>query len=485
MGRVQRAAVVLGLGASLGAWASCALGQAIPDTIGLRSVGLSADAWVWAGSMPGDRDRLLAMEGGGSIFVVDITRPTEVGGLPTFSVRPTPFLTNNSRQARSVVFAPDFVPGVGGRFYVAAESFVAGISGTSITEYRTRADDPWQAEATSARQIMRLNVVSDHAVGSMAFDSSGMLLIGVGDAFNALNSQNLTNLFGKMLRIDVLSGRDDYPADANQNYAIPADNPLVSRAGARPEILHIGLRNPWRWGYDKWRGDMWIADVGAGDPGEISRVSPAASYLNFGWAVREGNVPGERPESLNPDFTLESLVAPLVAIRRGTGQCSTSGGALYAGAMLRGWRGRYVWGDYCRGMWSQDFSVPGSMMTDHTLQINVVGGGTFSIAVTTIAEDGAGEIYMLTGSRGSTGQGAVYAIVPQGTQPALADIAGEGGSLGADGEYDNNDFIVFIQQFFANDPRADIGTQGGVWGADFVLDNNDFIVFIGAFFEGR
>lgn len=460
------------------------MGQAIPDTVGVFDVGVGADAWVWLGHAPGDRNHIFVMDGSGSISVVNVFRPQRVGGLPEFQTRPVPFLTGNSPQARSVAFAPDFVAGVGGRFYVAAEA-ASAFGNTDVTEYRTRADDPWQADPTSARRIMRLPVRFDHAVGSIGFDASGMLLIGVGDNFTSSNSQNLGNLFGKLLRIDVLSGGDAFPNDVNQNYAIPADNPLVGRQGAMPEILHIGLRNPWRWSFDRWNGDLWMTDVGANNAGEINRVGSQIPYLNFGWSRRDGIDEGFS-SFINPDFTLASLVVPVEGLRRFAGMCSTSGGARYVGAMLRGWRGRYVFADYCYGVWSRDYSVAGSTLMDHSTQMNNIRGATnITNNFTMVAEDGAGELYLLTGLRGNSGGGRVYAIVPQGTQPALADIAGEGGSLGADGVYDNNDFVVFIQQFFANDPRADIGTQGGVWGADFVLDNNDFIVFIGAFFEGR
>ncbi|MFT3685038.1 MAG: PQQ-dependent sugar dehydrogenase [Phycisphaerales bacterium] len=465
-----------------GLTAASAFGQTLPDYVQLLPLPVPGDAWVWAGSPPGDTARLFVMEGGGTIRVLDITK--QPGQLPTYTLRTAPFLVNASPQARSVAFAPDFA--TSGRFYVAAE--VTGPTGTAIKEFTVSAADPNIANATPTRTIKTFTGLTfDHAVGSMYFGRDGMLYVGVGDGMSSSNGQAINTPLGKMLRIDVLSGQDDFPADTANNYHVPADNPLVGRSNAVPEIWHIGIRNPWRWSFDRWSGDMWICDVGGNRAGEVDRlVGSGTPYSNLGWPVFDGTQ--QYSGNLNPDFTIPSLVVPLVSINRETSQCSTIGGVMYRGNELRPWRGRFVWSDACGGdVYSAAFdgTALGPVQSHRDQLRNVTTGGTVSLTnVSMIAEDGSGELYVLQASRGGSSGGIIHRFVGVGDQPALADVGQAGGIVGVDGLLDNNDFIAFITLFFNNDPRADMGAQGGVQGVDQRLDNNDFIAFINAFFDG-
>lgn len=176
----------------------------------------------------------------------------------------------------------------------------------------------------------------NHNGGQLLFLPDGTLLLGLGDGGGSGDplgaGQDLTTALGAIIRLDV---RDD-------GARVPADNPFVSVDGAAPEILAIGLRNPWRMHLDEPRGEVWIADVGQSEREEINRVTlrelPGA---NFGWALREGSLPylGEEPEGHVP---------PVHDYAHGPG-CSVTGGVVYRGAAIPTLVGAYVFSDFCDG----------------------------------------------------------------------------------------------------------------------------------------
>ncbi|MBY0398200.1 MAG: PQQ-dependent sugar dehydrogenase [Thermoleophilia bacterium] len=456
--------------------------QPLPDYVDVVQLPLPPDAWVWAGSPPGDAAHLYVMEGGGAIRLVDIAYPP--GQSPVYTLRAAPFLMQTTPQARSVAFAPDFA--LTGRFFVAAET--GNPPGTAIREFVVSAGGSGVADPTPVRTVINFpGLTSDHAVGSIHFGRDGMLYIGVGDGMQSSNAQSVATLKGKMLRIDVLSGIDDFPGDALNNYHVPFGNPLATRAGAMPEIWHIGLRNPWRWSFDRWTGDMWVCDVGGSRAGEVDRLAgPGTPYSNFGWPAFDGTQALSGP--LNTDFTAADLVAPLLSINREAGQCSTIGGVMYRGNAVRAWRGRFVWSDACgTDVYSAVFdgSALGPVQSHRDQLRDAVSGAAVGLAgVSMIAEDGAGELYILRAQRGVQNNGTVYRVAAAGPRPLVADVGRAGGAAAGDSVLDNNDFIAFITLFFTDDPRADVGGPGGVQGVDQRLDNNDFIAFIGAFFGG-
>jgi glucose/arabinose dehydrogenase len=182
---------------------------------------------------------------------------------------------------------------------------------------------------------------ANHNGGQIEFGPDGFLYIGLGDG-GASNdperrADKLDSLLGKILRIDP------HPT-GDAPYGVPADNPFVGRQGARPEIWHYGLRNPWRFSFDR-DGALWIGDVGQGDIEEVDMVPLGQRGLNFGWSAFEGS------KRFNEDVPAAAdAVAPIHEYEHGDGPgkgCSVTGGYRYRGAALAGLSGAYVFADYC------------------------------------------------------------------------------------------------------------------------------------------
>jgi len=177
---------------------------------------------------------------------------------------------------------------------------------------------------------------ANHNGGAILFAPDGMLLVGLGDGGGSGDplaaGQDLTTPLGAVLRLDVRGAVT----------TAPPDNPFVDRAGAAPEIVAFGLRNPWRMSFDGPRGELWIADVGQSAREEINRVTlDALPGANFGWALREGNAAflGDEPDDHVP---------PVFDYEHGPG-CSVSGGHVYRGSALPELLGAYVYSDWCDG----------------------------------------------------------------------------------------------------------------------------------------
>jgi glucose/arabinose dehydrogenase len=175
---------------------------------------------------------------------------------------------------------------------------------------------------------------SNHNGGQIVFGPDGYLYLGLGDGGSAGdpegNGQNLSTLLGSILRLDV----------SGDGYAVPPDNPFVDRPGARPEIYAYGLRNPWRFSFDRATGDLWAGDVGQNRWEEVDRIEAGG---NYGWNVMEGF---ECYESSDCDTS--GLEAPRAAYGHDEG-CSVTGGYVYRGPSMPELDGWYVYGDYCSG----------------------------------------------------------------------------------------------------------------------------------------
>jgi len=264
---------------------------------------------------------------------------------------------------------------------------------TVIARFQVASDTPDRAEAASEKRLL---VVSqpypNHNGGGLAFGPDGYLYIGLGDGGSANdpqgNGQNTNTLLGKLLRIDVDGGEQN-----GAPYAIPDDNPFAHNGGGLPEVWAYGLRNPWRFTFDRQTGDLFIGDVGQNAWEEIDFLPAGSSGgVNFGWNYREGrhHLQG------NPPQTLE-LLEPVAEYGHDQG-CSVTGGVVYRGAQLPAWRGVYVYGDYCSGR------VWGLLRgRDGTWQHGLMFETGFNIAA--FGEDEAGEIYLTDLS------GAVYQLV--------------------------------------------------------------------------
>jgi glucose/arabinose dehydrogenase len=256
---------------------------------------------------------------------------------------------------------------------------------TRITEWRMRGG---RADSASRREILRVDQpFSNHNGGNLAFGPDGFLYIGLGDGGSAGdpmgNSQSMETLLGKMLRIDPR------PAD-DRAYDVPDDNPFVDDSGALPEIWAFGLRNPWRYSFDRDTGDLWIADVGQGAREEINRQPAGVGGQNYGWDRLEGTEPfeGDAPSDATP---------PIFEYGRDRGG-TVIGGYVYRGNDIPGLVGAYVFGD----LFNADLRA--LRVEDGEVQETELGASVENLVA--FGEDNEGELYALSLA------GAMYRIVP-------------------------------------------------------------------------
>lgn len=208
----------------------------------------------------------------------------------------------------------------------------------------------------------------NHNGGQIEIGPDGMLYIGLGDGGSAddpgRRASRLDNLLGKILRIDPRASGDS-------PYGIPADNPFVGVGDARPEILHFGLRNPWRFSFDR-SGAMWIGDVGQGELEEIDRADPGAIGLDFGWSAFEGS------KRFNDDVDANlAAVLPFYEYPHGDEPlqgCSVTGGVVYESTAIAGLQGAYIFADYCQpGVRALDPTDPTTLVSLTTTGSNISG----------------------------------------------------------------------------------------------------------------
>jgi glucose/arabinose dehydrogenase len=221
---------------------------------------------------------------------------------------------------------------------------------------------------------------ANHNGGHMAFGADRYLYIGTGDGGSGGDpgnrAQSTTTLLGKMLRIDVNRSQN------GRNYAIPPTNPYVNRGGW-DEIWARGLRNPWRWSFDRATRDLWIADVGQDRWEEINvarQAQGAGRGANYGWRVMEGK------HCYNPSNCNQSLYTlPVMEYAHSAGRCSITGGYVYRGTRFPVLQGAYLFADFCSGeIWATPANSPGAF--DHL--------ATRPSNITSFGEDEAGYLYI-------------------------------------------------------------------------------------------
>ncbi len=293
-----------------------------------------------------------------------------------------------------IAFHPEYSKN--GQFFVSYSNF----SGATVVErFRVSGFNPDLADASTGQVILSVpQPAANHNGGALEFGPDGHLYIGLGDgggsADPSCNGQNLGTLLGKILRIDV------DPIDFTGTYAIPPDNPFAFTPGARPEIFASGLRNPWRFSFDRENGNLMIGDVGEFLREEVS-VSPLGSKgLNFGWPVMEGNLcfGGSSCAFGTPGCFHPAFRAPIHDYDHNpyTGGCSVIGGYVYRGSRIPGLQGSYFFGDFCSGkVWTlltDGFSS--FSLLDRTAELAGPGGSVPT--VTSFGEDGHGEILLVT-----------------------------------------------------------------------------------------
>jgi len=327
--------------------------------IHLEEVATGLDSPVFATAAPGEPQRLYVVEQGGRIRVLERNDDT-------FTLLEEPFLDisdrvsgGNEQGFLSAVFHPGYASN--GLFYVNYTDLKGDTRVVELHQSGTKAGP------VETRELLHVHQpYTNHNGGQLAFGPDGLLYVGMGDGGSAGDPENraqdLSSRLGKLLRLDVDARRTGW------------------------ELFGYGLRNPWRFSFDRLTGDLWIGDVGAQDLEEIDRVSASdlGGEYNFGWDVFEGSeIHEDKP--LTPGGT---LVEPLTEYRHDLG-CSVTGGYVYRGQKLReqAW-GRYFYGDYCSGrIWSVARWRGEVTRRGHPFRFP---------SLTSFAEDLAGELYALS-----------------------------------------------------------------------------------------
>jgi glucose/arabinose dehydrogenase len=329
-----------------------------------------------------------AADGSNRLFVTQKTGLARI--VQDGSVLDTPFLdltgavsTASEQGLLGLAFHPQYAEN--GRFFV---NYTREDGDTVISEFAV-SGDPNVAAADSERVLLIIpQPYANHNGGQLAFGPDGYLYIGMGDGGDGgdpeENGQDPSTLLGSMLRIDV-----DVDVDNGDPYAVPEDNPFVGDESAAPETWAYGLRNPWRFSFDRETGDLWIADVGQNAFEEVNR-QPADSTggENYGWDITEGSSCFNEENAGIPLETCdrEGLTGPVLEYPRSEGQ-SVTGGYVYRGEAIPSLNGFYVFGDYASGtIWGAAAQEGGGYASTELLEAG--------FPVVTFGEDEAGELYV-------------------------------------------------------------------------------------------
>lgn len=371
-------------------------GSTMPPTphpsIGLRlepfNVSLTFPLFLTVTAMPGDT-RLFVVEKGGAIKIVDRATKSLIGTFIDISNRVS---TGSEQGLLGLAFDPQFL--TSGIFYL---SYTNLMGHSVIARFRLNNSNPQQGDPNSEEIVLTVQQpFPNHNGGMIAFGPvDNLLYIGLGDGGSANDpdnrAQNTGDLLGKLLRIDVRT----------QPYSVPAENPFVGQAPARPEIWSTGLRNPWRFSFDRQLRDLYIADVGQGAKEEVNAstfASGAGKGVNYGWKIMEGTIC--RPPTSMCNMT--GLTPPVAEYDHSEG-CSISGGYVYRGNAVPALQGTYFYADFCAGF-VRSFRLVNEVATEHTSWPTLTPSGNSNI--TSFGEDAEGEIYIMTSG------GGLYRIVP-------------------------------------------------------------------------
>lgn len=325
-------------------------------------------------------NRLFIVEQAGTVRVM---RDGAVVNIPVLDIRDRVTVLGGGGDERGLLGLA-FPPGFQNKQYFYL-NYTNRSGATTISRFRMSGAGADTAEASSEQVLLTIaQPFSNHNGGQLQFGPDGYLYVGMGDGGSANdpqgNAQNPQSLLGKMLRLDVES---DLSA-----YRIPATNPFVNDLPHRREIWATGVRNPWRFSFDKATGDMWIADVGQNRAEEVN-VQPAASQggESYGWNVMEGL------QCLRAGCT-PTGVRPIHEYTRENGDVSITGGYVYRGSMSPSLRGLYIYGDYASGrIWT--------LGQENGLWVNRLLMRPASFLISTFGQDRAGEVYVANLRTGS------------------------------------------------------------------------------------
>jgi len=330
---------------------------------------------------------------------------------------------NDERGLLGLAFHPNYAQN--GFFYV---NYINLGSDTIIARFHVSAD-PNRADSLSAQQVMFIDQpFTNHNGGNVAFGPDGYLYIGMGDGGSAGdpqgNGQNDGALLGKMLRIDI--NGDDFPGDPSRNYAIPPSNPFAGPGNPLDEIWAKGMRNPYRWSFDRLTGDLYIADVGQGCWEEID-FQPGSSTggENYGWVRMEGTHCYPPGANCSPSSCTPIGVMPIHEYSHTEAgfSCSITGGYSYRGS-IPSIQGRYFFADFCSNHIYSFLYTGGSVteLTDRTAEL-APGGGLSIGAIAGFGQDATGELYIV--DRADAVSGEIYKLIDptSGVDPTPAPQA--------------------------------------------------------------
>jgi glucose/arabinose dehydrogenase len=333
---------------------------------------------------PGDRDRLYVVEQGGRIRII---RAGQVGTAPFLDISDR-ISCCGERGLLGLAFHPSFA--TNRRFFV---NYTDAHGDTHIAEFRAPSAD--QADPSSERLILAVaQPFANHNGGGLAFGNDGYLYIGLGDGGSAGdplgNGQSLSTYLGKMLRIDV---------NAGSPYAIPSSNPIRSQ-GALREIWAYGLRNPFRFSFDKTTGDLYIGDVGQSNVEEIDiGLASRMGGENYGWNITEGSA----CYSPSKGCVTTGITMPVQEYGHDEG-CSVTGGVVYRGCRMPDLVGTYFYGDYCSAF-VRSFRYAAGQVSDRRDWTKGLKGID---QISSFGTDADGEVYVVDY------EGEVYQLVPAG-----------------------------------------------------------------------
>ena len=347
-----------------------------PPALSLHLIAQGLSSPLFLTAAPGDTAREFVVEQPGTIRII---RHDTLLSTPFLDVTSRVGYDGQERGLLSVAFDPNYT--TNGHFFIDYTDTVGNIE---IMRF-TVSGDPNVADLASADTVLEIDhhIYANHNGGLLLFGPDGFLYIGTGDGGSGGdplgNGQDSTKLLGKILRLDVSA----------LPYTIPAGNPFKTRAPARPEIWDYGIRNPWRFSFDRASHDLYIGDVGQNAYEEVDRVGAGdAGGHNYGWNVLEGThcYPSGAP------CAPPGMTPPILDYSHSDG-CAIIGGYVYRGSLASALIGRYLYADLCSGF-LRSFVWSGGVtdQMDLTAELGAHAG------VTSFGEDARGELYLVVGS---------------------------------------------------------------------------------------
>ena len=382
-------------------------------------------------SSPANDPRLFVVEQGGTIRIIK-----DGVVLPTPFIDVSPLITALGEDGLlGLAFHPDYANN--GFFYL---NFTDLNENTVIARFTVSKSNPDIADINTELDLITIaQPTDDHNGGMIAFGpDDGYLYIGMGDGGPEgdpdNHGQTMTNdLLAKMLRIDV--DRDDFPNDPDRNYGIPSTNPYVGITGD-DEIWANGLRNPWRWSFDRATSDMWIADVGWNQREEVDfQLAASPGGENYGWRCMEGTLCTGRSGCTCDD---SSLTMPIFEYTHNP-ECAITGGYVYRGESIPLLRGAYFFADFCSAkIWSLRYDgLDVSDFQERTAELDP-GNGLVIRGINSFGQDAEGNLYIV-----NRFDGQVFRIITDMVINAQPLVSGQQGIFQIKGATPNT------QVFFA------------------------------------